>query len=97
MGHVELSGRLVCADEREAEIVVRHLPEHVALTRAEPGCLSFEVRATADPLVWTVSERFASPAAFAAHQQRVATSEWGRATAGIERDYAITTESDGQV
>ena len=32
---------------------------------------------------------FQDAAAFTAHQQRVAGSEWGRATAGIERRYEI--------
>lgn len=87
---VELTGRLVCEHDREAEIVLRHLPRHIELTRAEAGCLQFDVTQTGDPLVWTVSERFVDRAAFDAHQARVAASEWGRATAGIERNYQIT-------
>ncbi|WP_236967681.1 putative quinol monooxygenase [Microbacterium aurantiacum] len=90
MGQVELRGRLVCADTDAAATVVRQLPLHTALSRAEPGCLRFEVTATADPLVWEVAERFADRAAFDAHQARVAASEWGRATAGIAREYAVT-------
>lgn len=86
---VRLTGVLVCADSAQAAIVARELPEHVALTRAEAGCLSFEVTATHDPLVWRVAELFADAAAFAAHQERVGSSAWGRATAGIERRYSI--------
>lgn len=89
MAHVSLSGRLVCRDAGEADLVRRHLPLHVTLTRGEPGCLSFEVRPTDDPLVWQVEERFADGAAFRAHQQRVAASEWGRATSAIERRYVV--------
>lgn len=66
-----------------------HLPEHIARTRAEPGCLSFTVEPAAD-LVWTVAEDFVDRAAFAAHQARVQASDWGRATREIRRDYAIT-------
>jgi quinol monooxygenase YgiN len=80
----------LCADASEAAVVVRHLPQHVALTRAEPGCLKFDVESTADPLVWQVIEQFVDRAAFEAHQARVAASEWGRVTSGIARDYAIT-------
>lgn len=86
---IQLTGRLVCRNAAEAAIVAAHLPEHIEVTRAERGCLSFEVAATDDPLVWTVEERFTSEDAFAAHQARVAGSDWGRSTAGIERQYDI--------
>ena len=84
-----LTGRLVCRSDAEAAAVATHLSEHIQLTRAERGCLSFEVAATDDPLVWTVEERFTSEDAFATHQARVAGSDWGRSTAGIERQYDI--------
>ena len=86
---VRLTGQLVCATPSEAEIVERHLPRHVELTRAEPGCLQFDVWPVPGQLRWTVSERFVDGAAFGAHQRRVADSEWGRATQGIERRYTI--------
>ena len=89
MSEVVLSGQLVCANQAEARIVADHLGRHVALTRAEPGCLAFAVRPTDDPLIWQVEERFTDQAAFRAHQLRVATSDWGRATAGIQRRYTI--------
>lgn len=88
---VELTGRLLCADLTEASTVRQHLPEHIALTRAEPGCFRFEVEPTEDPLVWTVVEQFVDRAAFDAHQARVRTSRWLEATAGIARDYVIST------
>ncbi|OWY15452.1 antibiotic biosynthesis monooxygenase [Thioclava sp. F34-6] len=86
---LRLTGRLICANSTEAGIVHAHLPDHIALTHAEPGCEMFEVRQGADPLVFTVSERFTDRAAFEAHQARVQASEWGRATQGIARDYQI--------
>lgn len=86
---IRLTGELVCRNAAEAAIVATHLPEHIELTRAEPGCLSFEVAATDDPLVWTVEEHFASEDAFAAHQTRVTGSDWGRSTADIERHYEV--------
>ena len=89
MSGIHLSGTLVCRDAREAAIVTAALPEHVRLTRAEPGCVSFEVATTDDPLVWTVEESFVDAAAFRSHQQRVVGSAWGRATAGIERRYEV--------
>lgn len=89
-GAVTLTGRLRCRDEAEDAIVREHLPTHIELTRAEPGCLSFEVTPASDPLVWEVAERFTDAEAFAAHQARVRASAWGEATAGIERDYEVT-------
>lgn len=86
---VRLSGFLRCASDEEVSIVVEDLPRHIELTRAEPGCLSFEVVQTEDPRVWSVAERFAGPDAFRAHQARVASSDWGRSTRGIQRDYTI--------
>lgn len=87
---ISLSGRLVCAGGDEAAIVRRNLDRHIALTRAEPGCLHFEVEPTIDPLMWTVQQRFVDQSAFDAHQRRVKASDWGRATAGIKRDYVIS-------
>ncbi|WP_267421946.1 MULTISPECIES: putative quinol monooxygenase [unclassified Curtobacterium] len=86
---VRCSGRLVCATEDEADTVRRHLPDHVRLTRAEAGCIAFDVLETDDALVRSVAERFTDQDAFERHQHRVAGSEWGRATAGIERRYVI--------
>lgn len=90
---VLLTGRLVCQTEAEMGVVREHLPLHVELSRAEDGCLAFDVEAAEDPMVWTVRERFVDAAAFRAHQERVAQSEWGRATIGIERRYEIEASS----
>lgn len=89
MPEVTLTGHLICQDQGEAAVVAEHLPVHIALTRAEPGCLLFVVSRTSDPLVWDVEERFTDEASFRTHQERVASSEWGRATAGIARNYSI--------
>jgi quinol monooxygenase YgiN len=88
MPQVVLSGQLVCASDDEVAVVQRHLPRHIDLTRAEQGCISFEVHQTDDPFVWQVDERFVDDVAFDAHQARVAASVWGRVTAGIERRYS---------
>ncbi|WP_349640893.1 putative quinol monooxygenase [Saxibacter everestensis] len=58
-------------------------------TRSESGCISFDVRRTVNPLVWQVDEKFIDAGSFDAHQKRASLSEWGRATAGIERRYTI--------
>jgi quinol monooxygenase YgiN len=88
---IHLNGRLICATAADAAIVAAHVPTHIALSRAEPGCLSFEVTQTDDPLIWTVTETFADQAAFDAHQTRTRASDWYRLTAHIPRDFHVTT------
>jgi quinol monooxygenase YgiN len=87
---IALEGLLICHDRAEATLVAELLPAHIALTLAEPGCLSFAVQPTDDPLVWSVSERFSTAESFQAHQARVRASEWGLATVSIERRYSVT-------
>lgn len=65
------------------------LADHIRLTRAEPGCLAFDVDATDDPLIWSVAEEFVDAAAFAAHQDRAGASVWAVETAGIARNYTV--------
>lgn len=89
MSPVRLTGELICATSEQASLVSEHLPRHVILTRAEPGCLSFEVAPTDDPFVWSVREMFEDDASFESHQQRAADSDWGRMTTGIDRSYQI--------
>lgn len=82
---VALSGRLTCADAGELIAVLAHAPDHIAASRAEPGCLHFALSQTDDPLVWQVEELFADEAALKAHKARTTASPWGAATAGIAR------------
>lgn len=97
MTAIELTGRLMCTDESQDIVVRQHLPRHIDLTRAEPGCLRFDVTEADDPHVWNVHEIFVDAAAFTAHQERVAASEWGRVTAGIEREYTVhALDADGE-
>ncbi|GAA3920765.1 putative quinol monooxygenase [Microbacterium invictum] len=95
MTEVTLTGKLVCASPAEAEVVEDLLPHHVLSTRAEPGCLLFEVTRRGSSLVWDVTERFENADAFRAHQARVAESAWGSETAAIQRDYAVTGLNPG--
>lgn len=86
---VHLTGRLICADAAQALAVATHLPDHIRLSRAEPGCLRFDVT-PAGPLVWQVDEIYADRDSFAAHQARTQGSDWFRATAQVKRDYTIS-------
>lgn len=85
-----VSGLLTCSSTDEAAIVRQYLPEHIRLSRAEPGCLTFNVTPTADPLVWRLDESFVDKAAFEAHQIRTRASAWFKATAQMKRDFQVT-------
>ena len=86
---IRLRGQLICMSDDEAQAVRAHLPEHLALTRAEPGCLTFDVDPTDDPMVWEVMEAFRDRASFDAHQARTRESAWFAATRGILRDFKM--------
>lgn len=91
---VSLTGHLICTTEDQAATVQRHLPDHIRLSRAEPGCLAFEVAQIA-PLIWQVRESFATRADFDAHQTRTRASDWFRLTSGIAREYEIAEDQAG--
>ncbi len=88
-GQVQLNGHIdVPADRMKA--VAAALPQHIALTRSEEGCISFNV--TPSDTVngrFIVSETFADQAAFDAHQTRTKNSPWAEITQGIPREYVI--------
>lgn len=87
---VILTGHLDVPDG-DISTVEAHLPTHITLSRAECGCISFEVNVDPNnPNRYLVNEEFTTQAAFDAHQARVKTSDWGRATAHLERQYKIT-------
>lgn len=89
-GEVHLSGTLTCAGPDDVRAIAHHVAAHVAASRAEPGCLAFDLWQTDDPMVWQVRERFASAAAFAAHQRRTRASAWWAATGHIPRRFTVT-------
>ena len=92
MSKVTLNGVLTCAPE-DIEIVLSALPEHLRLTRDEPGCICFEVeQLPASPCVFEVRECFADQAAFEAHQLRTRASRWWRLTSHMPRDFSIGSQ-----
>lgn len=84
---IRLTGQLICTSVQELEIVQTHLPDHIRLSRAEPGCLHFDVVQTSDPMIWQVDETFRDQASFDAHQTRTRSSPWARHSAGIARAF----------
>lgn len=85
-GQVALSGRLICADLDQLKIVLDHVPAHIAASRAEPGCLFFDIAQTDDPLVWQVEELYTDEAALTAHKARTIASLWAEKSAALTRD-----------
>ena len=84
------TGTLTCVTLADLAIVKAQLPNHIHLSRAEPGCLSFSVAQTANPLVWQLDESFVNQAAFDAHQTRTRASKWWQVSQHIIRDFQIT-------
>ena len=86
---VILSGHILVR-RHEIDAVKAALPEHIARTRAESGCLVFEVKEDQNALGrFSVYEEFSSPEAFAHHQKRASASEWGTITQNVTRHYTI--------
>ena len=90
MGVIRLTGTLTCPPD-EATTVREAVQEHIRLTRAEPGCLAFDVTEVA-PGVFNVAERFTDGAAFDAHQTRTRASDWWRISRHLPRDFTVTEE-----
>lgn len=87
---IHLFGFLICPTLDEADRVSHLLPDHLRRSRAEPGCLTFEVfRSHEDPTRFAVNEVFRDRAAFEAHQARAAASTWGKATRHLQRAYQV--------
>lgn len=90
-GNVVLQGYISVSSDR-IEAVKAALPEHIALTRAEAGCITFEVvQSETIQGRFIVSEVFVDQASFDVHQVRAKNSSWFKVTQGIPREYTITT------
>ncbi len=91
---IRLRGQLRCLTAEDAAAVAWHRSEHIRLTRAEPGCLSFDIAPTDDPWVWEVMEAFRTRTDFDAHQARTRASPWFAATRGALRDFVVEEIGD---
>jgi len=75
----------------KVEQVTAALQEHITLTRAEQGCLSFEVTPCPDVKGrFLVAEVFQNRTAFDHHQNRTKRSKWAKITKDMPRSYHIT-------
>lgn len=84
---IALNGRLICEDAPQMMAALSLLPDHMALSRQEPGCLRFDVWQDEDPMVWNLTELFADQEALEHHQARMAESEWGQGSTDLRRDF----------
>lgn len=92
-GKVTLSGHIVVAEADRAAVAAA-LPEHIRLTREEPGNIVFTVTERgAEPGIYDVYEEFVDRAAFDAHQARAKASPWAVATVNVARHYQITEDT----
>lgn len=92
-GKITLMGQIDVPKDRLTEVSAA-LPLHIKLSRAETGCLIFNVTPNPDHKGrFDVYEEFSNRATFDAHQKRVASSAWGQITQGIPRSYEQTEDS----
>jgi len=90
---IRLTGTLRATTPDDAQVIETYLPDHIRLSRAEPGCLHFEVTRTADPWVWLLDEGYTDQTAFKAHQTRNQASLWWAKSQGLIRDFDLADES----
>ncbi|MGB0960219.1 MAG: putative quinol monooxygenase [Halocynthiibacter sp.] len=93
MTEIHLNGHVDVPEDR-LKTVLAALPEHIRLSRAEDGCIFFNVDQDAqNPLRLLVSEAFTDRPSFDAHQTRASSSHWAEVTEGLPRHYTITETS----
>lgn len=90
--NIVIRGTITCTPE-DLDMVLREVAHHIALTRAEPGCMHFSIeQSEANPCVFDVQERFVDQAAFDAHTRRTRASDWWEKSKHIPRDLKIVGE-----
>lgn len=76
--------------ESDLDSINLELVTHIELTRAEEGCLVFQVEQDKENNNrFNVYEEFVSKEAFEKHQERVKKSRWGSVTKNVQRNYNI--------
>lgn len=89
MAKVTLKG-FIEVPSSDLDGVQAELNTHRQLTLEEPDCITFKV--TQDktaPCRFDVYEEFIDRKAFEEHQQRVASSDWGKLTRNVKRHYDV--------
>ncbi|MGL6209727.1 MAG: putative quinol monooxygenase [Paracoccaceae bacterium] len=83
-----VTGTVTCTTPADLAVIEAYLPDHIALSRAEPGCLRFDI-VQSGPMEWQLDEAFVDQAAFVAHQVRTKASVWGEMSKNLSRDFKI--------
>ena len=92
MSKITLNGHIEVPSE-DLNAVLAELPNHIALTQAEAGCMTFKVtQDSSNPQRFDVYEEFTDKAEFEKHQARVKASHWEKVTKNVERFYTITDQ-----
>ncbi len=86
---IKVTGKIWATSQDMADRIAAGLPEHIRLSRAEPGNVSFNITQGDDAWTWIVDEEFTDADAFKAHGARMANSAWANAAQGIERDITV--------
>jgi quinol monooxygenase YgiN len=90
MGKVILEGYIVVS-ESDLINLKEHLDEHIKLTRAENGCIVFNVeQRNGKELIFDVYEEFSDKEAYYFHQERLKASPWYKATRKVEKHYDVS-------
>jgi len=86
---VILKGYVIVPDD-DLDAINEALPAHIVNTRAEDGCLLFNVTQDENQKNrFNVHEEFINKESFSNHQDRVKHSEWGNVSANLEKHYHI--------
>ena len=87
---IHLSGHIDVPPDRMNSVTTA-VVDHIALTRAEAGCIYFEVTPCTNVKGrFLVNETFIDQAAFDRHQTRTKASPWAKISKGLPREYTIT-------
>ena len=79
----------------DIDAVETELDNHIRLTKAEEGCIVFEVvQDKSNRYRFDVYEEFSDQESFRRHQDRVKNSTWGEVTASVIRNYEITRDGE---
>ncbi|MGB0370557.1 MAG: putative quinol monooxygenase [Opitutales bacterium] len=87
---MKVEGHIQFPQGANLQIIKLALDKHIELTRAEPGCILFEVTAHSEIRGrFNVKEEFESKEAFELHQERTQKSEWAEVSNNGLRHYTI--------
>ncbi|MGJ8678592.1 MAG: putative quinol monooxygenase [Akkermansiaceae bacterium] len=89
MKKIILSGHITVLPT-ELDTIRKALLVHIEVTRAEEGCITFQVNEhPTEAGRFDVYEEFVSKVAFENHQKRVRESKWGAVSQNVARSYEV--------